>query len=65
MNTLRPVSKSLPAASRQRHRGATLLEYAFVLSAVALPSIAGVSMAGAKLFRDYQSTREHVVRSTP
>ena len=67
MKSIRPTSTSTTTATvrRARARGATLVEYALVLSAVALPSIAGVGMAGAKLFRDYQSTRDHVVRSTP
>jgi Flp pilus assembly pilin Flp len=65
MNTNRPTSTPTSLARRARSRGATLVEYALVLSAVALPSIAGVGMAGAKLFRDYHATRDHVVRSTP
>jgi Flp pilus assembly pilin Flp len=65
MNTIRPTPRPTSLTCRARSRGATLVEYALVLSAVALPSIAGVGMAGAKLFRDYQATRDHVVRSTP
>lgn len=61
------VSSVSPARARGRLRGraATMVEYALVLSAVVVPSIAGVSLAGAKLFRDYRTTRDHVVRSTP
>ncbi len=66
-----PVSSSVSSVSlvsarrRLRGRAATMVEYALVLSAVVVPSIAGVSLAGAKLFRDYRTTRDHVVRSTP
>ena len=64
MKSDRPIPTSpLSAVRRARARGATLVEYALVLSVVVLPSIAGVGMVGAKLFRDYYATWDHVVRS--
>lgn len=52
-------------SSRLGRRAASLVEYAFVLLAVAVPTILGVSVAGARLFADYRSARDHVMRSTP
>jgi hypothetical protein len=50
---------------RTGRRGASLVEYAFVLAAIAVPAILGVTVAGARLFADYRAARDHVVRSTP
>jgi len=62
----RPPSKLVSnLRTRLRRRAATLVEYALVLSAVAVPTVLGVSVAGAKLYRDYVSARDHVVRATP
>lgn len=62
-----PSSTRLRAsrASRLGRRGASLVEYAFVLVAVAVPTILGVSAAGARLLTDYRAGRDHVMRSTP
>ncbi|MBK8215670.1 MAG: hypothetical protein IPK71_18215 [Myxococcales bacterium] len=51
--------------SRVRRRGASLVEYALVLTAIAVPTILGVTVAGARLFADYRAARDHVIRSTP
>jgi hypothetical protein len=72
-----PVPSSLPrkapprsgarcrAACSRRSRGAVLLEYALVLSAVVVPTMLGASLAGVKMLSDYRIQRDHVMRSTP
>ncbi len=49
----------------RRSRGAVLLEYALVLSAVVVPTMLGASLAGVKMLSDYRIQRDHVMRSTP
>lgn len=49
----------------RRTRGAVLLEYALVLSAVVVPTMLGASLAGVKMLSDYRIQRDHVMRSTP
>lgn len=53
------------AACSRRSRGAVLLEYALVLSAVVVPTMLGASLAGVKMLSDYRIQRDHVMRSTP
>lgn len=66
-----PVGRAARLGSRsrvllaRRSRGAVLLEYALVLSAVVVPTMLGASLAGVKMLSDYRIQRDHVMRSTP
>ena len=66
-----PVGRAARLGSRsrglfaRRPRGAVLLEYALVLSAVVVPTMLGASLAGVKMLSDYRIQRDHVMRSTP
>lgn len=69
-STSLPVGRAPRLGSRsgrltRRSRGAVLLEYALVLSAVVVPTMLGASLAGVKMLSDYRIQRDHVMRSTP
>lgn len=49
----------------RRARGAVLVEYAFLLLAVAVPAMAGFVAGGAALLREYRVARDAVVEATP
>lgn len=46
-------------------RGAVVVEYALALACVALPLIAGLLVAGARLAEDYGVARAQILRSVP
>jgi Flp pilus assembly pilin Flp len=45
--------------------GATMVEYAFLITFVAIPAISGFTMGGVIMFRVYQHTRSHLLLPTP
>lgn len=49
----------------RRSRGAVLVEYAFLLLAVAVPAMAGFVAGGASLLREYRTARDAMVEATP
>lgn len=50
---------------RSRRRGAVLVEYAFLLTAVAIPAMMGIGLAGKQLFTEYKAAREQILRPFP
>lgn len=58
-------ARSTSLLARLSRRGASMVEYTLVLSAIAIPTLVGVSIAGHVLYKSYVKTRDHVVRPTP
>ena len=50
---------------RRNSRGAVLVEYAFLLTAVAIPAIAGIVGGGIAMMKDYQDARTQLLRPFP
>lgn len=50
---------------RSFSRGAVLVEYAFLLTAVALPVMLGLVAGGVAMLKDYQEARAHILRPLP
>ena len=63
------MSSSNPSKIRARRRasqrGATLVEYAFLLTFVAIPAIGGFTAGGLTMYRAYVHTRNHLMLPTP
>jgi Flp pilus assembly pilin Flp len=53
------------AKRRSRKRGAVMVEYAFLLVAVVVPSAIGMLSAGVKLQAQYIHTRAAILAPTP
>jgi len=51
--------------SRAGRRGAVLVEYAFLLTAFAIPAMAGIVAGGAAMLNEYQQAREALLRPFP
>jgi|GEM_PF-1802030 len=51
--------------SRGRRRGAVLVEYAFLLTAFAIPAMMGIVAGGVAMMKDYQEARAHLLRPFP
>lgn len=49
---------------RSRSRGAILLEYAFLLTAVGIPTALGIFAAGMQMLKNYHSARDTVLDSS-
>ena len=69
-----PSTKPAPTASRDvvrrvrartRARGAVLVEYAFLLVAVAVPTVMGMTAGGLAMLKEYQTSRGQILQSTP
>ena len=50
---------------RARSRGAVLVEYAFLLTALAIPVMAGITAGGVAMMREYQEARDSFLRPFP
>ncbi len=50
---------------RMRSRGAVLVEYALLLTAVAIPVMIGITAGAAKMLDEYEEVREHFLRPFP
>lgn len=50
---------------RSRARGAVLVEYAFLLTAVAIPAMMGLAAGGVAMLKDYKAAREQILRPFP
>ncbi len=50
---------------RKRARGAVLVEYAFLLTAVAIPAIGLIVEGGISMLKEYQDARNHILRPFP
>ncbi len=53
------------ARRRRTHRGAVMVEYAFLLVAVALPTMAGIMYSGTKMLTQYQNARDQMLAPFP
>ena len=51
--------------SRKGRRGAVLVEYAFLLAAVAIPTMMGIVAGGVAMFKEYKQAREQILRPFP
>ena len=51
--------------SRRSRRGAVLVEYAFLLTAFAIPAMGGISLGGVAMLKDYQEARAALLRPFP
>ena len=70
MSSSHPVQAhaSRRAILRRRARsqvGATMVEYAFLLTFVAIPAISGFTAGGVIMYRAYVHTRNHLMLPTP
>jgi hypothetical protein len=52
-------------SNRARKRGAVLVEYAFLLTAFAIPVMMGVTAGGIAMMRDYQLARTQLLAPFP
>lgn len=48
-----------------RARGAVLVEYAFLLTAFAIPAILGIAAGGAAMLKEYKAARSHILNPLP
>ncbi len=58
-------SESRIRRSRGRRRGAVLVEYAFLLTAFAIPAMMGIVAGGVAMMKDYQEARAQLLRPFP
>lgn len=58
-------SNSRARARRGRRRGAVIVEYAFLLTAFAIPVVMGVVAGGVAMMKDYQAARAQLLRPFP
>ncbi len=56
--------RSSSRLSRRGTRGAILLEYAFLLTAVGLPVVLGIFAAGMQMLKNYHDARDTVLDSS-
>ncbi len=56
---------SMRRKSRARRRGAVLVEYALLLTAFAIPAMAGIVAGGVAMLKDYQDARSAILRPFP
>ena len=50
---------------RARRRGAVMVEYAFLLVAVGIPAVAGLTAGGVKMMSSYQAGRDAILAPFP
>lgn len=53
------------SSNRTRRRGAVIVEYALLLTAVAIPALAGIVAGGAAMLKDYREARSLILRTFP
>lgn len=49
----------------RRSRGAVMVEYALLLVAVGVPTVAGLTAGGAQMFKNYRTARNHMLSAFP
>ena len=49
----------------RRSRGAVIVEYAFLLTAVAIPTMIGISAGGMQMLTQYRSARTSIMSPMP
>lgn len=52
-------------AWRRRRRGAVLVEYAFLLVAVGIPTLIGLAYGGTVMFKSYREARNAMLSAFP
>lgn len=52
-------------AAARRSRGAVMVEYALLLTFVAVPTVVGLTAAGVQLLHGYIAERDHLLYPTP
>ena len=52
-------------AARARTRGAVMVEYAFLLVAVGVPAVAGLTAGGKTMYEGYKSGRDSMLSPFP
>ena len=57
--------KSRRKSAWRDSRGAVMVEYALLLTFVAVPTVVGLSIAGAQLLKGYVAERDHLLYPTP
>ena len=57
--------KSTVKALRKNKRGAVLVEYSFILVAVGIPTVVGISAGGVQMYNDYQTARAAMLSGSP
>jgi Flp pilus assembly pilin Flp len=62
-----PATKTTHGRSRffASRRGAVLVEYAFLLVAVGIPTMVGITAGGAKMYANYARQRALIMQNTP
>lgn len=63
--TLLVRSNARARARRARHRGAVLVEYALLLTFLAVPTIAGLTYGGVLMLQNYRASRNEMLRPFP
>lgn len=53
------------AVGWRRHRGAVMVEYAFLLVAVGVPAVAGLAAGGRSMFKSYKTARNAMLSPFP
>ena len=51
--------------STRRQRGAVLVEYALLLTFVAIPTLIGITLGGVKMLADYRTSRTTLMAPIP
>jgi Flp pilus assembly pilin Flp len=64
-NRKQAASKSRRKSAWRDTRGAVMVEYALLLTFVAIPSVIGLSIAGVQLLKGYIAERDHLLYPTP
>lgn len=52
-------------SNRASRRGAVLVEYAFLLTAFAIPAMMGIVAGGVAMAKEYQEARSQLLRPLP
>jgi len=65
MSRKQPVSKIRRNSAWRDTRGAVMVEYALLLTFVAVPTVIGLTVAGISLLNGYKTQRNHLLYPTP
>jgi hypothetical protein len=63
--TTSTMTTASSARRRARTRAAVMVEYAFLLLTVAIPTVVGLAGAGRVMVRQYKSARDHILKPYP
>lgn len=62
---MQSTSERRKRTRRARSRGAVLVEYALLLTAIAIPVMMGITAGGAAMVKDYKESRDHFLKPFP